>query len=131
MKDVTTTGLLLLLAAIAAAVSACGSHNNTPDPKIEAQQVCQQGVADKMKNPDSAQFRDVTVEFAGNTSPVDIEYVNEGRREENVTGRYWKVRGEVNAENSFGAKVGYRAFYCEARLLDNGQPMQTSYVRVD
>ncbi|WP_331436457.1 hypothetical protein RND64_04585 [Gordonia sp. w5E2] len=64
--------------------------------------VCEQSVQQQLKDPDSAQFRNETAE------------------PETERGAKWSVTGEVNANNSFGGKVGYVMFTCTATYADNG-----------
>lgn len=117
-----------LLAAIALAGTACGSQDSGPSHEDQASSVCQEAVADKMKDPSSSQFRNVTVVDGEDTT---MNFLNEdGSRDEDVPGHYWKVSGQVNAKNGFGAMVGFSDFTCEANLYE-GKEMSVGYVDVD
>lgn len=67
-----------------------------------AQSSCEDSVKAQLKDPDSAQFRNVVAVKTG-----------EGT---------YKVTGEVNALNSFGARAGYQQFYCAA--IDSGSEVK-------
>lgn len=64
--------------------------------------VCEQSVRQQLKDPDSAQFR------------------GEKAESDTVRGDKWSITGEVNANNSFGGKVGYVMFTCTATYADDG-----------
>ncbi|SED50712.1 hypothetical protein SAMN04490240_4064 [Rhodococcus pyridinivorans] len=114
----------LLIAVVA--LTACGEDE--PDWETQAQAMCLEAVADKMKDPNSTEFRNVTVEYAGDAATINFEN-EDGTTDEDVQGEYWKVLGEVNAKNGFGAMVGFRDFECEANKYE-GRDMDTGYVNV-
>lgn len=100
----------------ALAATSCSSSDSSPSNEELAATTCQTAVANKMKDPDSAQFRNVTTAEAGANF--------------DDSGVYWKVSGEVNAKNGFGGMAGYSGFRCEATLPNDGG-MFASYVNVD
>ncbi|WP_432678079.1 hypothetical protein ACRAJ3_25315 [Rhodococcus pyridinivorans] len=113
----------LLIAVVA--LTACGEDE--PDWAAQAKEMCLEAVANEMKDPNSTEFRDVTVEDKG---PTTTNYLNDdGTRDEDVPGNYWSVEGEVNAKNGFGAMVGFRGFRCEAKKSE-GRDMDTGYVNI-
>lgn len=117
--------LLPLLVAAVFVLTACGEPE--PDWAAQAQEVCTDAVANKMKDPSSVEFRNVTVEDKG---PRTMNYRNDdGTEEDDVPGNLWSVEGEVNAKNGFGAMVGFREFRCEAGKYE-GRDMSTGYVNV-
>ncbi|MGY3552663.1 hypothetical protein [Williamsia sp. R60] len=103
----------LLLGLVGSAVlllAAC----STPDSEMTAEQyaelakdVCQDAARDVLKDPNSADFRDVSATV-----------VTEGEQ--------WSVVGEVNANNSFGGKVGYQGFTCTANYTEDDDTMRAS-----
>lgn len=117
--------ILPVLLAASFFLTACGGEE---DLAPQAEEVCIEGVRNKMKDPSSAEFRDVTVEYAGEAAAIDFEN-EDGTTDEDVPGEYWKVRGEVNAKNGFGAMVGFRDFKCEAKKYE-GRDMRTGSIRV-
>jgi hypothetical protein len=77
-----------------------------------------------MKDPSSAEFRNIEVESAQAISPR--VFVEDGVTvTRDATGKSWKVTGEVNANNSFGGKVGFSFFGCEATLYDGSDKLKT------
>jgi len=127
--------LMGVLAAVMVS-GACGSSEDPAKLAEQAQQVCRQAVADEMRDPESVRFRGIGVEFMGEATPSDLTYIDgygaDRRTTEmkDVPGRYWKVHGEVNAKNGFGAYNGFKSFKCEAKLYENGRPMRATYVNV-
>lgn len=116
------------LAVTALTLTGCSSEPEGPSLEEQAQQACLDAVTDRMKDPDSVQFRNITVEDRGETT---TNYINEdGTKDENVPGNYWRVEGEVNAKNSFGGMVGFTEFRCEAKKSE-GREMETGYLDVD
>lgn len=64
------------------------------DVRAIAEKVCTDAVSRQFRDPSSTQYRDTTL--------------TEG------TGTTWKVTGEVNAKNGFGAYEGFTRFECVA-----------------
>ena len=88
----------LIIIALSSALMGCESSLETE---------AKHAMADELRDPDSAQFRNV----------VDGKSIN-GQE---------TVCGEVNGKNGFGAYVGYRKFiyYSDGTLsLESGQPGQ-------
>lgn len=107
-------------------LTACGESES--DYVAQSEELCIEAVSDKMKDPTSTEFRDVVVEYAGET---EMSFQNaDGTTDEDVPGEYWVVTGEVNAKNGFGAMVGFRGFECEAKKHE-GRDMSTGYVSVE
>ncbi len=133
MKNKVMSAAAVALAT-AALATGCGGNTEqaakpSADVKSEAASVCQKAVANEMKDPSSAQFRNVTV---GDAMPASDETEANSAGVPTATktgGQYWKVSGEVNAANSFGGMVGFRTFNCEAELYDGSQ-MESGYVNV-
>ena len=75
--------LLLFVGCSALLISGSGHGSRAPSD-VEARNQCQDWVRDKLKAPSTADFAD-TITVAG--SPA------------------WKFTGQVDAENSFGAKI--------------------------
>jgi hypothetical protein len=119
---VASVGAILFLAG-------CGNSGaDEPDLTAQAEQICLDGIRDQLKDPNSAEFQDVTVEDRGETS---MTFLNEdGSEDVDVPGNYWRVEGQVNARNGFGGMVGFRDFACEAEKYE-GRDMSTGYVDID
>ena len=101
---------MMTLASLAVLTAgACSTSNETTPEQYEelAESVCQDAVRDVLKDPGSAEFEDIA------TSLV-------------LDGEEWKVTGQVNANNSFGGKVGFRAYTCSATLDPDGQTMRAT-----
>lgn len=96
-KMMATTTAVLFAALGLAGCTDDGSWRTTA-----AQSSCLDSVKAQLKDPDSAQFRNVTVVKTSENS--------------------YKVTGEVNALNSFGAKAGYQQFICAA--IDSGDQVK-------
>ena len=82
-------GCAVLVLAIAGAIGGYVASRETDEDKAAA--TCQDAVRDRLKDPDSAQFRDVTTERSD---------------------KGWSVEGEVNAANSYGGMDEYEWFTC-------------------
>ena len=119
-----------LLPALALVVfaTACGGEAK-PDWSAQAEEMCVQAVAEKMKDPGSVEFRGVAVSYEGEAATIGFQN-EDGTTDEDVQGEYWEVRGEVNAKNGFGAMVGFRDFRCQANKYE-GRDMKTGYVKVE
>lgn len=115
------------LVAVAFVLTACGGEPE-PDWAAQAEEMCLEAVANEMKDPNSTEFRDVTVEHGGNAVTMDFQN-KDGSTDEDVEGEYWEVLGEVNAKNGFGAMVGFRDFECEANKYE-GRDMDTGYINI-
>lgn len=90
--------LALILVGI---ISYIGYHYlNKPDYNKLAIEKAKKVVLKDLKDPDSAQFRNIKVVIAGQTSLVASI-----------------VCGEVNAKNSFGAYTGFKKFDYSANIL--------------
>lgn len=122
-------GMVVVGVMIIIAVLIAGSKDSDEANAEQAQNLCEQAVADRMKDPESAQFRDVTVSAEKPATPMD--HVNDdGTTDGDVTGVYWTVTGEVNAKNGWGAYAGYSTFECEASQYLNRE-MSAGYVKVN
>lgn len=119
---------LLPVIAVAAFVLAACSGEQEPDWAAQAEEMCLEAVANKMKDPNSTEFRDVTVEHGGDAATMDFQN-KDGSTDKDVEGEYWEVHGEVNAKNGFGAMVGFREFECNANKYD-GRDMKTGYINI-
>lgn len=117
----------ILIAAAAVAVLAGCSSDSAADYKAQAEEVCLAAVADKMKDPDSAQFRNVTIDDGVDTERTYVH--DDGTENEDVPSTYWTIEGEVNAKNGFGAMVGYREFKCQATKSE-GYDMKSGYIDI-
>lgn len=101
---------MMTLASLAVLTAgACSTSNETTPEQYEelAESVCQDAVRDVLKDPGSAEFEDIA------TSLV-------------VDGEEWKVTGQVNANNSFGGKVGYQGWSCTATYTEDDDTMRGS-----
>lgn len=95
----------LVLAVLVCA--GCGGEDPTiPTPNVEQEQTtgsvdaCKTEIASQLRNPDSAQYRNITTH-------IDL-LADAG------TG-YATVRGEINGTNGFGGYNGYKPFTCVVR----------------
>lgn len=75
-----------------APTSSSDDPRSDPTPLIK----CKEAAADQLKDPDSATFRNIKI----------VGGLDDG------TG--WKLTGEVNGKNSYGAYSGYTPFTCLA-----------------
>lgn len=88
-------GMFVVLSATLFACSALGSSGGSRPPSdAEAKRVCQEWVREKLKAPSTAEFSETVVTSASGQ---------------------WSVRGIVDAENTFGAKIRTQ-WTCEVRL---------------
>lgn len=121
----------ILIAAVAAGALASGC-SDSPDPKQQAEEICRIGVANWMKDPSSAEFRNITVGDIKDVGPVtlmDDDFSTTLTAD--ARGKAWPVKGEVNANNAFGGKVGFREFTCEATLYDGDTNLKAQSITVD
>lgn len=93
--------------AAALLIVGCTSTPETPEEKNEdlkwtAIAACKNSVKAQLKDPDSADFQNEEAETV-------------------TLGQKWHVTGEVNANNSFGGKVGFTEFTCDATLNEDGE----------
>jgi hypothetical protein len=86
---------VVVVLAICGAIKLNGSSGSKPDD-LGAQTVCETFVKDQLKAPATADFSGARVSSDGTT---------------------WTVRGAVDAENSFGAKLRY-AYVCTVSPAD-------------
>ena len=95
-------GLVVLL-------TGCSTSSEASPEQYEelAKDVCKDAVRDVLKDPTSA-------EFDGTVATVVID------------GEQWNVTGRVNANNSFGGKVGYQGFTCKATYTADDDTMRGS-----
>lgn len=104
----------LLTALAAAAVLATGCSASADDTSQRpglAEKVCKEEVASRLKDPDSAQFRNIT-----------SEVVNEDE--------FWKLFGEVSGENSFGGRNGFIRWGCTAEYDYGDESVRVNTVQV-
>lgn len=108
-KRLQTSRAFVGIVALAFIGVGCSSSTETTPEQYEdlAKDVCQDAARDVLKDPNSADFRS-----------VDAVMVIDGER--------WKVAGEVNANNSFGGKVGYQGFTCTATYTEDDDTMRGS-----
>lgn len=109
-KNLTKKILMLGTVVTALTLSGCGPKT-PPEPSLEEKiiQRAQEEVRLNLKDPDSAQFRNVVLK-EDTTKPEDID--------EDI-GVQPKVCGEVNAKNSMGGYVGFKPFYAYVRIKNN------------
>ncbi|URM87918.1 hypothetical protein SEA_WINKNICK_17 [Gordonia phage WinkNick] len=91
-----TIRLVTAAAAASAALLIAGCSSDDEGWRTTAAEgACEDSVRAQMKDPDSAEFEDVTVVDHGDGT--------------------YTVTGQVNGRNAFGGMAGFREFSCSAR----------------
>lgn len=124
---ITFTAVAVIAGGIIAIVIFTNRGDDASSRLAEAKRLCQTAAAESMKDPSSAKLQGVTVEYMGDI-PADSGSAD-GGIEENGPGEYWRVTGEVNAKNGFGAYAGFSPFVCETHKYKD-QPMTTGYIDI-
>lgn len=106
-KLIKAVSPLALVLAVTLSVSGCGSKEPSLEEKII--QLAQEEVKLNLKDPDSAQFRNVVLK-EDTTKPENID--------KNI-GLQPNVCGEVNAKNSMGGYVGFKPFLVYVQIKND------------
>lgn len=105
--------IVLVLAVAGLLTAGCSTATDDTDQRAGlAEKICKQEVAERLKNPDSAQWRNVETEVVSETDA-------------------WKFTGEVSGENSFGGRNGYVTWACVATYDYDTKGVHADTVRVD
>ncbi|WP_336791810.1 hypothetical protein [Gordonia malaquae] len=100
--------LMCSAAAVVMATGVAGCSNSDSEPSREEMAIaaCRAEVGNKLKDPESAEYRNETAIESPASSDSNL----------------WAVTGEVNAANSYGAKAGFAPFTCDASYgYDSGE----------